>query len=247
MAYFNEHDLALINAHRKSANRFGFAVLLCYLKSVGFAPDKKIPPSDFLLKQIANKLKITGDLWPAYLSGRYTTRREHLTELYLYLSVKPFTNKIQQDCITYLLPMATRTDKGILLAEELLVYLRKNNVIIPAIDVVERTCAEAITGGDKIVFHTLNAPLTAVHRETLDRLLESSDSQPSRLTWLLQPPCKINGGTRAYHSPEPFAETGTGRSKNEQSGFNPIFRGPSSCDPPVRHRKSQSHTDRRSD
>lgn len=159
MAYFSEHDLALISAHRKPASRFGFTVLLCYLKNVGFSPDKKIPPSDVLLKHIASRLKLTGDLWPAYLSGRETTRREHLTELYHYLGVKAFTGKIQQDCITHLLPMATHTDKGILLAEELLVWLRKNNVIIPAIDVGERTCAEAMAGGDKIVFQTLNAPL----------------------------------------------------------------------------------------
>ncbi|AYL49857.1 hypothetical protein CUC46_24085 (plasmid) [Citrobacter freundii] len=84
MAYFSEHDLALISVHRKPASRFGFAVLLCYLKNVGFAPDKKIPPSDALLKHIASRLKLTGDLWPAYLSGRETTRREHLTELYRY-------------------------------------------------------------------------------------------------------------------------------------------------------------------
>lgn len=199
MAYFSEHDLALISAHRKPASRFGFAVLLCYLKNVGFAPDKKIPPSDALLKHIASRLKLTGDLWPAYLSGRDTTRREHLTELYRYLGVKAFTGKIQQDCITHLLSMATRTDKGILLAEELLVWLRQNNVIIPAIDVVERTCAEAMAGGDKIVFQTLNAPLTPAHRHALDRLLESSDNQPSRLTWLLQPPGKINGKNVLQH------------------------------------------------
>ncbi|HAT2642051.1 TPA: Tn3 family transposase, partial [Serratia marcescens] len=199
MAYFSEHDLALISAHRKPASRFGFAVLLCYLKNVGFAPDKKIPPSDALLKHIASRLKLTGDLWPAYLSGRDTTRREHLTELYRYLGVKAFTGKIQQDGITHLLSMATRTDKGILLAEELLVWLRQNNVIIPAIDVVERTCAEAMAGGDKIVFQTLNAPLTPAHRDALDRLLESSDNQPSRLTWLLQPPGKINGKNVLQH------------------------------------------------
>lgn len=69
MAYFSEHDLALISAHRKPASRFGFAVLLCYLKNVGFAPDKKISPSDALLKHIASRLKLTGDLWPAYLSA----------------------------------------------------------------------------------------------------------------------------------------------------------------------------------
>ncbi len=111
MAYFSEHELALISAHRKPASRFGFAVLLCYLKNVGFAPDKKIPPPDALLKHIASRLKLTGDLWSAYLSGRDTTRREHLTELYRYLGVKAFTGKIQQDCITHLLSMATRTDK----------------------------------------------------------------------------------------------------------------------------------------
>jgi len=92
-----------------------------------------------LLKHIASRLKLTGDLWPAYLSGRDTTRREHLTELHRYLGVEAFTGKIQQDCITHLLSMSTRTDKGILLAEELLIYLRQNNVIIPVIDVVERT------------------------------------------------------------------------------------------------------------
>jgi TnpA family transposase len=44
MAYFSEHDLALISAHRKPASRFGFAVLLCYLKNVGFARIKKSHP-----------------------------------------------------------------------------------------------------------------------------------------------------------------------------------------------------------
>lgn len=46
--------------------------------------------------------------------------------------------------------MVTRTDKGILLIEELLAHLRQNNIMIPVIDIVERTCVEAMTGGDKI-------------------------------------------------------------------------------------------------
>lgn len=267
MAYFSENDLALISAHRKPASRFGFAVLLCYLKNVGFAPDKKIPPSDALLKPIASRLKLTGDFWPAYLSGRETTRREHLTELYRYLGVKAFTGKIKQDCITHLLVMATRTDKGILLAEELLVWLRQNNVIIPAIDVVERTCAKVMAGGDKIVFQTLNAPLTLAHRDALDRLLESSDNQSSRLTWLLQPPGKINRKNVLQHLdrlsrieslalPEGIDLTihlnrllklaREGR-KMSCRGFDPIFSSPASCDPGVRAGRSQSHTDRRID
>lgn len=45
-----------------------------------------------------------------------------------------------------------------------------------------------MASGDKIVFQILNAPLTPAHRDD-----ESSDNQSSRLTWLLQPPGKING------------------------------------------------------
>lgn len=71
--------------------------------------------------------------------------------------------------------------------------------MFPTIDVVERTCAEAMAGGDKIVFQTLNAPLTSAHREALNRLLESSDNQPSQLTWLLQPSGKINGKNVQQH------------------------------------------------
>lgn len=44
MAYFSEHDLALINAHRKPASRFGFAVLLCYLKMSVLLLIRKRPP-----------------------------------------------------------------------------------------------------------------------------------------------------------------------------------------------------------
>lgn len=44
IAYFSEHDQALISAHRKPASRFGFAVLLCYLKNVGFPRIKKSHP-----------------------------------------------------------------------------------------------------------------------------------------------------------------------------------------------------------
>ncbi len=93
--------------------------------------------------------------------------------------------------------MATRTDKGILgrRVTGLAPAEQRDN---SAIDVVERTCAEAMAGGDKIVFQTLNAPLTPAHRDAWI-VCESSDNQPSRLTWLLQPPGKINGKNVLQH------------------------------------------------
>lgn len=90
MAYFSAQDLAFINAHRKPASRFGFAVLLCYLKNIGFAPDKKSSPPAELLRIIGVRLKLSAELWQEYISGRDTTRREHLGELYRYLELDFF-------------------------------------------------------------------------------------------------------------------------------------------------------------
>lgn len=44
MCFLNEPDIALINKHRRPANRLGFAVLLCYLRGPGFIPDKSSAP-----------------------------------------------------------------------------------------------------------------------------------------------------------------------------------------------------------
>lgn len=199
MAYFSEHDLALISAHRKPASRFGFAVLLCYLKNVGFAPDKKSSPPAALLRIIGARLKLSAELWQEYISGRDTTRREHLGELYRYLELKTFNGALQKECIQHLLPLSTRTDRGILIAEELLKYLHQQRIIIPGIDVVERTCAEAMTQGDKAVYATLNMHLGISHKSAIDTLLVTTEKQISRLTWLLQPPGKINGKNVLQH------------------------------------------------
>ncbi len=107
MAYFSEQDLALMNAHRKLASRFGFAVLLWYLKNIGFAPDKKSSPPAELLRVIGTRLKLSAELWQEYISGRDTTRREHLSELYRYLELKTFNGAFQKECIQYLLPQST--------------------------------------------------------------------------------------------------------------------------------------------
>ncbi|CDZ86641.1 hypothetical protein BN1086_04892 [Citrobacter koseri] len=177
MTYFSEQDLAIINVHRKPASRFGFAVLLCYLKSIGFAPDKKSSPPAKLLKIISARLKLSAERWQEYVSGHNTTRREHMQELYRYLELKAFNGALQKECIRHLLPLSTRTDRGILIAEELLKFLHQQRIIIPGIEVLERTCAEAMTLGDKAVYTTLNAHLDITHKSALDALLVTNEKQ----------------------------------------------------------------------
>ncbi|CDM88004.1 protein of unknown function [Xenorhabdus bovienii] len=177
MTYFSEQDVALINAHRKSENKMGFAVLLFCLRSIGFIPDINSPHPVSLLKSIASRLNLSDEFWQDYALGRDTTWREHLTELYRYINLRTFTKQIQQDCIGHLIPLATRTDKGILLAEELLDYFQQNCIIISGMEVLDRTCAEAMASGDKQVFTALNTQLTPKHKTALDSLLSSPNNQ----------------------------------------------------------------------
>ena len=113
MCFLSEHDLALINKHRKPENRLGFAVLLCYLRGPGFPPDKNASPHGGVISRLATHLKLQPDLWAEYAS-REATRWEHLAELYRYLELSPFNRALQKTCIRHLYPHAMRTDKGFL-------------------------------------------------------------------------------------------------------------------------------------
>ncbi|KGB10167.1 tn3 transposase DDE domain protein [Enterobacteriaceae bacterium ATCC 29904] len=190
MCFLSEHDLALINKHRRPANRLGFAVLLCYLRGPGFLPDKSISPHDGVVFRLAAHLKVQSDLWAEYAS-REVTRWEHLAELYRYLELSPFNRALQKTCIRHLYPHAMRTDRGFLLAEEMLSWLHNNKVIFPSVEVIERTLAEATTLADRAVFSALTAQLEPGHKAALDRLLVSEGEQPSRLAWLLQQTGKL--------------------------------------------------------
>lgn len=81
----------------------------------------------------------------------------------------------------------------------MLSWLHNNNVIFPSVDVIERTLAEAVTLADRSIFTAITAQLGKQHRSALDSLLISEGKQPSRLTWLLQPPGKINGKNVLQH------------------------------------------------
>lgn len=198
ICFLNEQDLILIKKHRRPANRLGFAILLCYLRGLGFTPDKNALPHDGILSRVAERLKLNPDLWQKY-AAREETRWEHLAELYRYLQLVPFSKPLQKMCISHLYPHAMRTDKGLILAEEMLIWLHNNNVIFPSIDVVERTLAEATTLADRAVFTALTTQLEPQHKTALDNLLISGDEQLSRLAWLLQPPGKINGKNVLQH------------------------------------------------
>ena len=185
---FSEPDLSAIRQRRGNHNRLGFAVQLCYLRYPGFVlPTDEVPIAP-LLAMVGRQLRIKPEIWPQY-AQRLGTRREHLSELQAWLNLTPFAIADYRRFVHQLADLAKQTDRGIVLAEALVDMLRQQRIIIPAVDVIERVCSEALTRGTRQVYEALTSSLSDRHRNALDGLLKLREStKGSSLVWLRQPP-----------------------------------------------------------
>ncbi len=196
---FGEADLSLIRQRRGDANRLGVAVQLCLLRfpGQGLLPDASMPMS--LLQWIGRQLRIDPSCWQQY-AEREETRREHLLELRAYLGVEPFGLAHYRQAVHATTELALQTDKGIVLAVSVLDTLRHRHIIIPALDVIERVCAEAITRANRRIYEALSESLADTHRRRLDDLLKRRDNgKTTSLAWLRQSPVKPNSRHMLEH------------------------------------------------
>ena len=196
---FGETDLSLIRQRRGDANRLGVAAQLCLLRlpGQGLLPDASMPMS--LLQWIGRQLRIDPSCWPQY-AEREETRREHLLELRAYLGVEPFGLAHYRQAVHATTELALQTDKGIVLAVSVLDTLRHRHIIIPALDVIERVCAEAITRANRRIYEALSESLADTHRRRLDDLLKRRDNgKTTWLAWLRQSPVKPNSRHMLEH------------------------------------------------
>jgi len=196
---FSEADLSLIGQRRGDANRLGVAVQLCLLRfpGQGLLPDAAVPAP--LVQWSARQLRTDPGCWPQY-AEREETRREHLLELRAYLSLEPFGLVHYRQAVRTATELALQTDKGIVLAASVLDALRHRHIILPALDVIERVCAEAITRANRRIYEALSEPLSDVHRRRLDDLLKRRDNgKTTWLAWLRQSPAKPNSRHMLEH------------------------------------------------
>jgi TnpA family transposase len=184
--------MSVINQHRGASNRFGFAVQLCYMRYPGVILNVNEEPFPPLLQFISSQIKISVDAWNEY-GERSQTRREHLVELQSLFGFKPFTALHYRSAVVNLQTLALQTDKGMLLATSLILSLRRESILLPSMNVIERICAEALTRATEKVYASLTIPLSDNQRKQLDALIEiKENSSISILSWLRQSPAAPN-------------------------------------------------------
>lgn len=185
---FNDADLAIIRQRRGAANRLGFAVQLCYMRYPGVMLGVHDDPFQPLLKLVAGQLKILPDSWQGY-GQREQTRREHLVELQTAFGFQPFTTlRHYRAAVHSLDELAWQTDKGIVLATELIQQLRHKSVLLPSTDVIDRVCAEAITRANRRIHAALSDSLKTVHRPSAaGRIAQAQRGQQDDLAGMATP------------------------------------------------------------
>ncbi len=189
----------MIRQRRGAANRLGFAVQLCYLRFPGTFLGVDEPPFPPLLRMVAAQLKMPVESWSEY-GQREQTRREHLVELQTVFGFKPFTMSHYRQAVHTLTELALQTDKGIVLASALVENLRRQSIILPAMNAIERASAEAITRANRRIYAALTDSLLSPHRQRLDELLKRKDgSKVTWLAWLRQSPAKPNSRHMLEH------------------------------------------------
>ena len=81
--------------------------------------------------------------------------------------------------------VAWQTDKGIVLASALVDEYRRQQVLLPTLNNIERICAGAITRANRRIYVALAGSLTEAHRARFDALLKLKDeSNTIMLGWL---------------------------------------------------------------
>ena len=101
--------------------------------------------------------------------------------------------------------------------ERIVEGLRRQSVLLPSLNVVERVCAEAITRANRRIYAALTDSLTSLHRPTPGRSLNAQGRQRTTwLTWLRQSPAKPNSRHMLEHIER---SQGSGRALDLSSGI----------------------------
>jgi len=156
-------------------------------------------PFSPLLQMVADRVKVPVESWSEY-GHRAETRREHALELQAIFGLKPFTMRHYRSGVRSLEDIAWQTDKGIVLTSALIEEYRRQKVLLPSLNNIERICAEAVTRANRRIYAALTGSLTDVHRVRLDALLRRTDnSNTTLLAWLRQSPARPNSRHMIEH------------------------------------------------
>ena len=143
-AYFtlSEADIETIKRQRHDHTRLGFALQLCALRYLGFAPDDLSTVSPSVVEFIARQL----DLAPTAIQDygqRIHTRTDHLLSVQAYLGFRKASAADLDELTQWLLARALEHDKPTLLLQLACEHLHRQRIVRPGITRLEAVVSAA--------------------------------------------------------------------------------------------------------
>ncbi|MFT7596869.1 MAG: TnpA family transposase [Paracoccaceae bacterium] len=177
-------DLELIRTRRRDENRFGLAVHVSLLRHPGNGwYDGILLPAPFL-EWLGDQLHLSPSRLLDYAS-RGATRAAHQSLAMQHLDLTSFTKThmaLAEDIAT---KAAFATDHGVKIVEALVADLRKQRLVLPSADTIERLALRGRARARREAATALFDALSPQQRSRLQALLVNDPSVgQTRLTWL---------------------------------------------------------------
>src|SRR5215510_5101566 len=128
----SEDDQRTINQHREAHTRLGFALQLCALRYLGFAPDDLTTAPAAAVEYLAHQLGVAPQALQAY-GGRRPTRTVHFQQVQLHLHFRLATPLDMYALQTWLVERALEHDKPTLLLQLACDKLRREQIVRPGL------------------------------------------------------------------------------------------------------------------
>jgi TnpA family transposase len=182
----SQADQLEVGKQRGAHNQLGFALQLCALRYLGFAPDDLGTTPWPAVMYVARQLGLPPETIKAY-GSRIKTRTTHLQQIQAYLGFRPALPLDFVALTSWLVDRALEHDKPTLLLQLACEKLRREQIVRPGITRLEQLVATAREQAQAETFQRLTPWLTPARQTWLDGLLAPEpDVGRTRLTWLRQ-------------------------------------------------------------
>ena len=179
-----EEDLALIRSRRKPENRLGLAIHLALLRhpGQGWREGDQLPEA--VVHWLSEQVNVSPLALTAY-GSRGPTRVTHRSLAIRHLGLRPFVRADFQSVSDLAAQAAFDTDDARAIMGKLLEQMRRERLVIPAIDTLDRVGLTGRARARRLAAQSLNDALTDDQKYELNALINNDDSiGQSRLTWL---------------------------------------------------------------
>lgn len=189
IAFFTltDTDRTLVLRRTGDYNQLGFALQLCALRYLGFAPDDLSGAPAEVVSFVARQLGMAPDTLTAY-GGRVHTRRDQLRQVQVHLGFTKASSSDLRSLANWLLERALEHDRPTILLEQARQKLYDEKIVRPGLTTLEEMIAQARRQAQEATYSAVTPLLTPDRKATLDRLLILDEGRGrTPLSWLREP------------------------------------------------------------